>query len=87
MDPASRSVILTTGVLWIVLGLTAFIVRREPARKAIGGFLVLLGVSAVFVARSTESASGPSRWIVPLSVVVIAFIAIAMVSKRSDDSK
>lgn len=87
MDPASRSVVLTTGVMWIVLGLTALVVRREPIRKAIGGFLVLLGISAVFVARSTESAPNPSHWIVPLSVVVIAFIAIAMASIRSDDPK
>jgi uncharacterized membrane protein HdeD (DUF308 family) len=85
MDPASRSVVLATGALWIVLGLTALILRPESTRKAIGGFLVLLGISAIFVARSTESSPNLSRWIVPLAVVVIAFIAIA--SKRSNGPK
>lgn len=87
MDPASRSVVMATGALWIVLGLTALILRPELIRKAIGGFLVLLGISAVVVARSTESTSNTSRWIVPLAVLVIAFLAIAIASKRSDGPK
>lgn len=73
LDSASRSIVLTTAVLWIVLGIVSVLVQADRRRKAIGGLLILLGVCALSVARWGASLPEVRQVATPLALVVCCF--------------
>ena len=78
MDPASRSVVLATAILWIVFGFAGLLSRRDARRTLLGGVLVFLGVAAAAVSRSETLVSHGERLIAPLGVVVVCLLAMVL---------